>query len=533
MRSPAILSGHVTIGQRSPDAARGLWWVVLAVVSTLLLVPFLITDVPPILDYPNHLARLVLLHVGPDDSVLGPVFTPHWTIIPNLAIDVIGTPLLSVMPVHVAGRCLLGGILLLNLAGVIALHRALFGRRSYWPLASALVAYNCTFLLGFLNWEIGGGLAMLFAAGWLTWRERRPVATIAAASVASVALFFCHLMGLAFFLVLIGSAELHAARGNKGLLRRTAGLLAVLAGPVVLSLLTTLRDAPAAMQWMSLYDKTVQVAVPFINYVFPLDLFSVAVVYGGIILGIATGWLVLAPRAVVALVFVVAAYVVLPFDLKSASFLDTRVAVMVGWLVFAVVDPVVVRPMAWRLVAVGGMALFLVRMGVLADAWTDHRRDLAELRSVIAGVPPGATVYATNVPQDEAPAYWDAGPRSRRLSNTLRMDYHLPALLLIERRAFWPGLFANPAQQPIRLRADYAVLARAGHYMPSHARLVAEPDTALPALLGFDYVLMLEAGADANLTGFIPRCLLLVARTDFAALFRVLRDAPACAVGPS
>lgn len=530
---PAHPLGRVTIGNRNPDAGCVLWWLMLAMVATLLLAPLLITDVPPVLDYPNHLARLVLLHAGPDDAVLGPVFSPHWTIIPNLAIDVIGTPLLGVLPVHVAGRTLLGGILLLNLAGAVALHRALFGRRSYWPLGSALVAYNCTFLLGFLNWAIGSGLAMLCAAVWLTWRERRPVATILAASVAAVLLFFCHLMGLAFFLVLIGSAELHAARTNRGVAGRAAGLLAVGAGPVMLSLLTTLRDVPASMHWMSLYDKTLQVATPFINYDLPLDLFSVTVVYGGIILGIATGRLVVAPRAVVALLAVVAAYLVLPFDLKGASFLDTRFAIMAGWLVFAVIDPVVPRPIAWRLVAVGGMVLFLVRMGVLADAWTDHRRDLADLRSVIADVPPGAAVYVTNVPRDEAPAYWDAGPRSRRLSNTLRMDYHQSALLLIERGAFWPGLFANPAQQPIRLRADYDRLALAARHMPSHAGLVAEPDTALPALLGFDYVLMLEAGADPNLTGFLPRCLLLVARTDFAALFRVMRDAPACAGGPS
>ena len=171
---------------------------------------------PPLLDYPNHLARFVLLAAGPDDPVLGPIFTPHWAIIPNLAADVIGPPLLRLLPVHVAGRCLLGGILLLNLAGVLALHRALFGRRSFWPLASGLVAYNSGFLLGFLNWQIGSGLAMLFAAAWLTWRERRPVATIAAAAAASVMLFFCHLMGLVFFLVLIGSAEAHAMWRGRG-----------------------------------------------------------------------------------------------------------------------------------------------------------------------------------------------------------------------------------------------------------------------------------------------------------------------------
>lgn len=494
------------------------WWATLAAAVALLLLPLLITDVPPILDYPNHLARLVLLHAGPDDPVLGRFFEPAWSILPNLASDVIVPPLLGLLPPHVAGRVMLGGILLLNLAGVIALHRALFGRRSYWPLASVLMAYNSTFLLGFLNWQIGSGLAMLAAAGWITWRERRPIATIAAACLVSVALFFCHLMGVAFFLLLIGSVELRAMWGGSGKLGRLAALMPVAAGPLVLSLQTTLRDAPASTHWMSLYDKTVQVASPFINYVFPLDLFSVAVVYGGIVLGIAAGWLVVAPRAAVAFGVVVAGYVVLPFDLMSASFLDTRVAIMIGWLAFSVIEPAVPRGVvAWRLVGAGCVALFLVRMGVLADAWVDHRRDLAEFRSVIDLVPPGASVYTTNVPQEEAPAYWDAGPRSRRLSNTLRADYHMPALLFIERGAFWPVLFANPAQQPIRLRPDYAALARTAHFLPSHAKLVAEPERAAEGLRAFDYVLLMEAGA----AGDLPGCLTPMKRTEFVALFRV------------
>ena len=74
---------------------------------------------------------------------------------------------------------MLGGILLLNLAGVVALHRAWFGRRSFWPLASGLVGYNSGFLLGFLNWQIGSGLAMLFAAAWLTRRDQKQRLAIA------------------------------------------------------------------------------------------------------------------------------------------------------------------------------------------------------------------------------------------------------------------------------------------------------------------------------------------------------------------
>ena len=132
-----------------------VWWAALPLLSVVLLAPLLITDVPPLLDYPNHLARFVLLAAARDDPVLGPVFMPHWAIIPNLAADVIVPPLLHLMPVHVAGRCFLGAVLLLNLAGVIALHGALFRRLSLWPLASGLAAYNSTLLLGFLNWQIG------------------------------------------------------------------------------------------------------------------------------------------------------------------------------------------------------------------------------------------------------------------------------------------------------------------------------------------------------------------------------------------
>ena len=319
---------------------RGAWWAILALVAAVLLAPLAIVDVPPVLDYPNHLARFVLLAAGPDDPVLGPVFTPDWGIIPNLAADLIGPPLLRFLPVHVAGRCLLGGILLLNLAGVLALHRALFGRRSFWPLASGLVAYNSTFLLGFLSWQIGSGLAMLCAAAWLNWRERRPIATIVGAAAASLILFFCHLMGLVFFLVLIGSAEVRVLRRDRPALVRAASLLPVLAGPILLWLLAPLRNAPAATHWMSPQEKLIQAASPFINYLFALDMLSAVLVYGGVALGIVAGWLMLAPRAVPAVAALVVLYVTLPFDLMSASFLDARIAIMLGYLLFAAVDPV-------------------------------------------------------------------------------------------------------------------------------------------------------------------------------------------------
>jgi len=507
---------------------RGKIPAALLLLSGALLAPLLIVDVPPVLDYPNHLARFVLLAAGADDPALAPMFATHWAVIPNLAADVLAPPLLAVLPVHLAGRALLGGILLLNLAGVVALHRALFGRRSFWPLASGLVAYNAGFLLGFLNWGIGCGLAMLAAACWLHWRERRPIASITAAAAMSVVLFFCHLMALVFFLVLIGSAEVVAIRRERRGLFRSASLLPVIAGPLVLALLMPLRDAPAATHWMTLQEKLLQLASPFINYLLPLDIISAGLVAGAVVAGVITRRIAVAPRAIPALALLAVAYLLLPFDLKSTSFLDTRVAIMLGFLLFAAVDPGNLPPRAKRLAGVALTLLFAVRMTVVAQAWTEHRRDLADLRSVIGAVPPGASVYMTNVPPDEAPAYWASGPRNRLLSNGLRAEYHMPALLFIERGAFWPLLFANPAQQPILLRPPYDRLAREAHDIPPHAALKTHPHIGSADLRDFDYALMLEAGADPDLAHFVPGCLTLLSRTDFAALFRVRRDAASC-----
>lgn len=498
-----------------------LWWAAVFAICLVLLAPLLIADVPPILDYPNHLARLVLLAAGPEDPVLGPIFVPRWTIIPNLAIDVIGPPLLLLLPVHVAGRLLLAFMLLLNLAGVVALHRAYFGKISPWPLGGALAGYSLTFLLGFLNWQIGSGLAMLAAAGWLQWRERAPLACVAISAVLAGVLFFCHLSALGFFLVLIGSADLAAMLQERRVVRRALGLVPAVAVPLLLSLATDLRDLPAAIKFMPWRLKLEQTSAVFLNYDWWLDIGTAIAVAGGIGLGLATGRVMLAPQARFAVIGLIGLYAVAPFDLKSASFTDTRLAVMLGLMAFAAFEFKPGRPTLRRAVCAGAALLFVVRMGVVSEAWWDQRAELAALRQVIAPVTPGARVFLMNVEPQEAPDYWARGPRSRQLSNTLRTEFHLAALVLIERGAFWPVLFANPAQQPIALRPAYARLAALEHAIPTHAALKPNPTLNIEALKDFDYVLMLEAGADPDLANLAPTCLHLKTNSDLAALFEV------------
>jgi hypothetical protein len=60
---------HLLQSASDPVSRRSAWWAAVVLLSAALLAPLLIADVPPVLDYPNHLARFVLLAAGPDDPV--------------------------------------------------------------------------------------------------------------------------------------------------------------------------------------------------------------------------------------------------------------------------------------------------------------------------------------------------------------------------------------------------------------------------------------------------------------------------------
>jgi hypothetical protein len=210
-----------------------------------------------------------------------------------------------------------------------------------------------------------------------------------------------------------------------------------------------------------------------------------------------------------------------PWGCKGTYFFDTRFIIMLGFLLFGALLPSGLP----RFVNVGAVAaftlLFLLRMTVLGYAWHETRHDLAELRAVIAPVQPGSRVLLVDVTHRDAPRYWHNVPLDRQLSFGFDLDTHLPALLLIERRAYWPYLFDNPSQQPIETRQPYRALAERAPSIANYRKLAVRGQVDL---CGYGYVLLLNAGGAPNLA-LAPKRLALVASSDIAALFRVRRGA--------
>jgi len=530
-------------------ATRAAWWSVLAGTCAVLLAPLFLVDVPPLLDYPNHLARMYVLAFGAQDPILSQMYAQHWAIIPNLAIDLVLPELVRLLPIHVAGRIMLAVTLLLPLLGVIAYHRAVFRVSSYWPLAGALIAYNALFIFGFINFLLSLGMALLVAAGWLRWRTRHPLAVALCGAAATTAIFFMHLFGLVFLAVLLGTEELAWLWRHRSdcpaLLARlwrhgAIGLVAFLP-PVVLYARAPLSDAGGQVIWLPWLLKVLWLLEPFMAYDGSPDWLAAALFLLLVLAFWSFARLRVAPGLGAAIMVLLAAYLACPFVMMGTFFIDSRFPVMLGLLAFAGLRPVRLSPRVRGAVAAVLALTFVARTASLATVWYAHNRDVSDMRQVISFVPPGARVLVVSVDQQDAPDYWADVPRGRRNPSfglVGRLDLHLPALLTIERRAFWPLLFTVAAKQPLSVRPPFDRISVPEGSPPDWQSLMVGYEAYLqlhafrpaPYLRdwqrNYDYVLLLNAGGARDLTCYLPDRLVLLDVTDVAALFRVRPPGP-------
>jgi hypothetical protein len=548
------------------------WGVAVLALGLALLLPLFVTEVPPLGDYLNHLARAFVLSALPGDAVLGRMYAAQWSVIPNLGLDLVMPPLIRFQPVHVVGRAVIGAAALLPVLGAIAYQRAMTGRpaRAWWSLGVCLTAYSGLLLYGFLNFQLGIGLALLFAAAWLAWRESRPSLAIGGAVIGAPILFACHLMGLVFFGLLIGSAELaqlmrfqadwkasppwpgltepsssagdscgtvpqweEMARSSRTMtgntdsgrirtalwpfhlrqaLRRGAVLLLVFAMPAVLYEVSALSDLGGDGAWWPATEKVRQLNAAFIGYNAWLDRAATAVAFGVPVVALLLRRGRFPAPASIAVLGLAVIYAAAPYAWKGTSMLDTRFAVMLAVMMFAGFVPD--RWPRWVGIGVGGLvaALFLARLGVLIAGWQAQGPVLAAMRDAMAPLRPGQTVMVAEASPEEAPAYWAADPHALRLSNGVTLSANLGALALIEHRAWWPFEFDSASQQPIRTREPYETLAVRAEALPDRTRLLGMD------LCGFDDVLLTNAEAVPSLP---PERFRRLAGSGFAVLYAV------------
>jgi hypothetical protein len=113
-----------------------------AVFTATALLPLVWTAVPPLVDYPNHLARMWILVHGAEIPELARNYATHWRILPDLGMDLVVWALSWVMPVEQAGRVFIAVTMLALVGGTVSLHRVLHRRLRIWPIWSVFFIYN-------------------------------------------------------------------------------------------------------------------------------------------------------------------------------------------------------------------------------------------------------------------------------------------------------------------------------------------------------------------------------------------------------
>lgn len=541
--------GAALIGLSALRRSRSLALFFLA--SVLIVIPLGCVEVPPVVDYPNHLARLyVLAHLG-SDPWLSRIYAAHWAVIPNLGIDLLVPWTLSFLPLHLAGRLVLALTLLLPVIGTIAYSRAVFGGRSLWPFGAFLVSYNLAFLLGFENLLLSYGAALLGAAAFCTTMRTRFLLSHAIGFVATILVFFIHLSGCILLVGIIFLHEIRYAleqvpdwrRVTRVAVTQLCGFAGILVVPVLLYLASPLSRVASHDVWLSAADKADFALSPVLNYYPALDFATAACLIAAIALCLAYGRPRFSPAAAILFLLLALAYPWLPSVTKGTTYLDVRIAVALGFLGFCVFVPrALPRPLGVA-IAVVFVALFCLRTAAVAMVWYGHRPDLAELRETIGAIAPGSRVLVVTAQGPGArgfmvggdPALQPQAPRSRYLSVIGYPTYfNMAALVTIEHQAFFPFLFSAPDKQPLAVLPPYKEISVPMGEVPRYQGLGFDQisTAALRTFpyvahwrATFDYVLILNAGIAGDLQYLLPDKLIFVRQTPFAALFRIRKSA--------
>jgi hypothetical protein len=407
---------------------------VLLILAVGLLLPIWRVAFPPLLDYPNHLARaFVLRHLHDPAYSFAKYYASDWGLYPYLGMDGSMFVLDRIFPIETAGRVFLSlCAVLFPVAAWFFLHEAHPGE-NWSAVWACLVAYNAFFLEGFLNFDLGLVVGMFALGLWLRWMRGGGAGRWIGALAGITAAYFTHL--LAFALVGI-TLTVYALLSRKSL--RQIALSWLLFVPGSLAYLHSSRVGLGAQKivFHGWDDKLGSLGMIMHGFTPALDWITLAAVPVFFLLAwwrnssFRWDWPWFGTAA-----FLFAAFWIVPWAYGDASDLDIRVLPLLFVVIFAVAR---IGPRA-RLLAALPLLLFAARTVSTTHEWVAEQPELAGLAASFDVVPRDAMVLPI-VKGDQDPIY--------------RHFTHFWAYGVIRRGWVSPYLFDFPGETPMRVTYD-------------------------------------------------------------------------------
>jgi hypothetical protein len=352
--------------------------------------PVLSVDIPAMIDYVNHLARIHLFV----DAAAGrpnPAYEIDWRLYPNLAVDIVVPVLARFVSVETATRLFLLASQALVVSGAVALEIEVRGRHQLSGFAALIALYSLPFLWGLTNFEFGCGVALWAIAFWIRYREGPWPVWIALHTCFAIVLFVAHLFALGIYGLTVGCYEASRIAGY----RQAARTFAVMAAPVVALYLYLVWSGgaigkPVFDWWFGL--KLLWPLLVMNGYSLALSI-ALAVTIAGLLvfLGHKRVLGLTRPGIFIGSGFLIA-YLLMPTRLFDSAYADVRLlpAMMLILPTFLTVKwPSRSVQSVAALVATG---VIVINLATVASVWFAYRQDYAEIIESFRLLRPGSTV---------------------------------------------------------------------------------------------------------------------------------------------
>jgi hypothetical protein len=388
-RAAVRLPGNQVKAPRNSTQELKAYYAALLVVLLMILAPIWIVKYPGMVDYPNHLVRCYILAHYQDNPLWQQRYLLDHSPLPNLAIDLIVTPLLRILPLMVAGKVFLSLAAALYVLGCSAVGRAVIGKPNWLALVCAFTFYNSQLLFGFVNYVFGIGVFLCAFAFWLRIRNAMTPLRFFLCCLLSMAAYFAHLSSV----VILGAACCTIALLDFVRDRKIRGLivkLAWLACPVFL-MVGFMKGSGhvGTIDWGSPTEKLIALLAPVRSYsvaldvglIFVLLLCALAMLRGSKIHGTAIAALVL-----------FALFLFTPKALYTVSAADARYVIPAYMLLILSIEP---RWGRWRKAALAvALAAMAIRTVSITADWLTISRRSEQVLAMGQILPEGARIYA-------------------------------------------------------------------------------------------------------------------------------------------
>ena len=380
---------------------RGIGIAGALILLLLAALPVAVTSMPPLTDLGGHLGRFAV-QIHPADPVLSRWYGFAWGLVPNLGVDLLVQGLAPHMGLEPALWWIVLAIPLLQASGLLLLSRTAHGAITPTAIAALPLVYSYPFLFGFLNFNLGIGLALWAGSLWIALQRHGRHAWLPIFAPLGCVLMLCHFAAWAVLAIIAtGStwATVSADRSRTTLVPGRAQVVAMVAAlwPLVVPfalrqiLLATGETSLASAATFDFPAKLSALVMPLRDRWALWDIAG-AIGYIVVLVGCARSSKWRFDRALLACAaLITASYLVSPSGMGDLWYIDIRLApILFATLLVAAGPASSLDPARHRLMTWAAIAFAVARFGGNAISLHESDRQWQSELHLVDQVPAGS-----------------------------------------------------------------------------------------------------------------------------------------------